>query len=54
MFSSVHSKSKVFSNPQKGSVDVRKLPNELNCRKKRRTKSTKPEKVLPVYSEGSL
>ena len=38
-----HSKKKLFSRtPQKGSVDIKKLPDELKCRKKQFKKSTKP------------
>ena len=43
----IHSKKKVFSQtPQKGSVDVKKRPNDLKCRKKLYKNSTKPIKVL--------
>ena len=32
---------------KKGMIDVRKLPNELKCRKKQLQKSTTPRTVLP-------
>ena len=40
--------------PRKGSVHVKKLPNELNCPKKGLRKSTKPKKVLPLDTRENL
>ena len=50
------SKKIVFLHPKKGSVDVAKLPNELNSWKKQFKKSTKLKRLLSpdTWEESSL